>query len=165
MKKFVIILSIILLVAVIASASLILKNEIKKEDIYTQNKQSQNATTNTTDTSKAIDIQENDKTSGGQATTVSNQEGNENVKVILPNTYIESYMGVEEKDWEENGTDEEKKVIQCAKEAWDASDESVTYNIVNTEGTKYYVSVSNKETTSVLAWYVVDANNWTVEDY
>lgn len=65
---------------------------------------------------------------------------------------------------EVTGTDEEK-AIALSKNKWGASDDTVSFNIANQEGKTYYVSVNNKETTEVLAWYKVNVENGEVSDY
>ena len=54
------------------------------------------------------------------------------------------------------GPTDEEKVIELAKNTWGPNDNSVTFNIGNREGDIYMVSVNNKETTAVLAWYQVN---------
>ena len=54
------------------------------------------------------------------------------------------------------GLTEEEKAIELVKEKWGAQDTSVAYAVANREGNIYMVSVTNKETTAVLAWYQVN---------
>ncbi len=54
------------------------------------------------------------------------------------------------------GLTEEEKAIELVKEKWGAQDTSVVYAVANREGNIYMVSVTNKETTAVLAWYQVN---------
>lgn len=54
------------------------------------------------------------------------------------------------------GLTEEEKAIELVKEKWGAQDTSVAYAVANREGNIYMISVTNKETTAVLAWYQVN---------
>lgn len=54
------------------------------------------------------------------------------------------------------GLTEEEKAIELVKEKWGAQDTSVVYAVANREGNIYMISVTNKETTAVLAWYQVN---------
>ena len=54
------------------------------------------------------------------------------------------------------GLTEEEKAIELVKEKWGTQDTSVVYAVANREGNIYMVSVTNKETTAVLAWYQVN---------
>lgn len=65
---------------------------------------------------------------------------------------------------EVKGTDDEK-AIALAKNTWGAQDDAVAFNIAKKEGKTYYVSVNNKETTAVLAWYEINIENGEVSDY
>lgn len=54
------------------------------------------------------------------------------------------------------GLTEEEKAIELVKEKWGAQDTSVAYAVANRDGNIYMISVTNKETTAVLAWYQVN---------
>lgn len=54
------------------------------------------------------------------------------------------------------GMTEAEKAIEIAKEKWGKEDTSVTYAVANHTGNTYVISVTNKETTAVMAWYQVD---------
>ena len=56
---------------------------------------------------------------------------------------------------------EEEKVIELVKNEY-GTDQGVTFNIANKEGTIYHVSVNDAETTAVLTWYTVDISTNTV---
>ncbi len=60
------------------------------------------------------------------------------------------------------GLTEEEKAIELVKEKWGAQDTSVVYAVANREGNIYMISVTNKETTAVLAWYQVNMENGEV---
>ena len=60
------------------------------------------------------------------------------------------------------GLTEEEKAIELVKEKWGAQDTSVAYAVANREGNIYMISVTNKETTAVLAWYQVNMENGEV---
>ncbi len=70
----------------------------------------------------------------------------------------EQIIGREEQESiaQNEGPTDEEKVIELAKNTWGPNDNSVTFNIGNREGDIYMVSVNNKETTAVLAWYQVN---------
>lgn len=55
-----------------------------------------------------------------------------------------------------NQKTDEQKVVELAKKKWGENDNSVSFNIVNREGHIFKVSVNNKATTAVLAWYTVN---------
>lgn len=63
---------------------------------------------------------------------------------------------------ENAGLTEEEKAIELVKEKWGAQDTSVAYAVANREGNIYMISVTNKETTAVLAWYQVNMENGEV---
>lgn len=48
-------------------------------------------------------------------------------------------------------------MIELVKNAY-GTDQGVTFNIANKEGTIYHVSVNDVETTAVLTWYTVDVS-------
>ena len=60
------------------------------------------------------------------------------------------------------GLTEEEKAIELVKEKWGAQDTSVAYAVANRDGNIYMISVTNKETTAVLAWYQVNMENGEV---
>ena len=55
----------------------------------------------------------------------------------------------------------EEEIIQLVKNKY-GTDQGVTFNIANKEGTIYHVSVNDAETTAVLTWYTVDISTNTV---
>ena len=78
---------------------------------------------------------------------------------IQPNATEEEinsdYVGTEEQQTINTEQTEEEKVIELVKNAY-GTDQGVTFNIANKEGTIYHVSVNDVETTAVLTWYTVD---------
>lgn len=57
---------------------------------------------------------------------------------------------------ENKGMTEAEKAIEIAKGKWGKEDTSVTYAVANHTDNIYVISVTNKETTAVMAWYQVD---------
>ena len=61
----------------------------------------------------------------------------------------------------ENVATSKGAVIELVKNEY-GTDQGVTFNIANKEGTIYHVSVNDAETTAVLTWYTVDVSTNTV---
>lgn len=61
-----------------------------------------------------------------------------------------------------NQKTDDQKVIEMAKKKWGENDNNVSFNIVNREGHIFKVSVNNKSTTAVLAWYTVNLSTGEV---
>lgn len=84
---------------------------------------------------------------------------------IQPNATEEEinsdYIGSEEQQTVNTEQTEEERVIELVKKEY-GTDQGVTFNIANKEGTIYHVSVNDVETTAVLAWYTVDISTNTV---
>lgn len=84
---------------------------------------------------------------------------------IQPNVSEEEinsdYVGSEEQQTVNTEQTEEEKVIELVKNEY-GTDQGVTFNIANKEGTIYHVSVNDAETTAVLTWYTVDISTNTV---
>lgn len=84
---------------------------------------------------------------------------------IQPNATEEEinsdYVGSEEQQTVNTEQTEEEKVIELVKNEY-GTDQGVTFNIANKEGTIYHVSVNDAETTAVLTWYTVDISTNTV---
>ena len=84
---------------------------------------------------------------------------------IQPNVTEEEinsdYIGTEEQQTVNTEQTEEEKVIELVKNEY-GTDQGVTFNIANKEGTIYHVSVNDVETTAVIAWYTVDISTNTV---
>ena len=84
---------------------------------------------------------------------------------IQPNATEEEinsdYIGSEEQQTVNTEQTEEEKVIELVKNEY-GTDQGVTFNIANKEGTIYHVSVNDAETTAVLTWYTVDVSTNTV---
>ena len=77
----------------------------------------------------------------------------------------EEYVGEEEKETQnEEITTQSKdeKSIDLAKKEW-GEDDTVTFNVEEKNGTKYYVAV--KRDATVIAWYEVDTENWKISEY
>ena len=84
---------------------------------------------------------------------------------IQPNATEEEinsdYVGSEEQQTVNTEQTEEEKVVELVKNEY-GTDQGVTFNIANKEGTIYHVSVNDAETTAVLTWYTVDISTNTV---
>ena len=84
---------------------------------------------------------------------------------IQPNVTEEEinsdYVGNEEQETVNTEQSEEEKVIELVKNEY-GTDQGVTFNIANKEGTIYHVSVNDAETTAALTWYTVDISTHTV---
>ena len=75
----------------------------------------------------------------------------------------DQYVGEEENNAEQPAQSTDDKVIQLVKKEW-GKDDSVTFNIVDKNGTKYRVSVTS-QSTEVLKWYEVDIETWEVSEF
>lgn len=77
----------------------------------------------------------------------------------------EEYVGEEEKETQKEETtaqSKDEKAIDLAKKEW-GEDDTVTFNVEEKNGTKYYVAV--KRDATVIAWYEVDTENWKISEY
>ena len=88
---------------------------------------------------------------------LTNSETTQTIQDI-PEQQENQIIGREEQESiaQNEGPTDEEKVIELVKNTWGPNDNSVTFNIGNREGDIYMVSVNNKETTAVLAWYQVN---------
>ena len=82
-------------------------------------------------------------------------------------TEKEEYVGEEEKVAEQENVasqtqSKDEKAIELAKKEW-GDDDSVTFNIEEKDGDKYYVAV--KKDATAIKWYEVDTDKWTVSEY
>lgn len=104
-------------------------------------------------------------------TVEENETNTENIvnetvtPTVQPNVSEEEinsdYVGSEEQQTVSTEQTEEEKVIELVKNEY-GTDQGVTFNIANKEGTIYHVSVNDAETTAVLTWYTVDISTNTV---
>ncbi len=79
----------------------------------------------------------------------------------------EEYVGEEEKEAEQENVanqaqSKDEKAIELAKKEW-GEDGSVTFNIEEKDGDKYYVAV--KKDAVVIKWYEVNTTNWSISEY
>ncbi|OKZ66108.1 MAG: hypothetical protein BHW02_02715 [Clostridium sp. 28_12] len=82
----------------------------------------------------------------------------------------DDYVGEEEKETQveeskENETqkeDKDAKSIALAKKEW-GDDDSASFSIEEKKNNKYYVAV--KKDATVIQWYEVDTENWTISEY
>lgn len=75
-------------------------------------------------------------------------------------------VGEEEKDTQntqDTAKSIEEKVINLAKKEW-GNDDSVTFSIVDKNGSKYRVAVRGSET-ETLTWYEVNTETWEISEY
>lgn len=93
-------------------------------------------------------------------------ENQEQEQVKEPEPKKEEYVGEEEQETEKEEVvttqSKDEKVIELAKKEW-GEDNTVTFNIEEKKGTKYYVAV--KRDAIVVAWYEVDTENWKINEY
>lgn len=93
--------------------------------------------------------------------------------VQIENTEIEEeikneeYIGEEEQETNEKDTvskiqNNDEKAIDLARKEW-GEDSSVTFNIEEKDGTKYYVAV--KQDATVIGWYEIDTDNWKIKEF
>lgn len=112
--------------------------------------------------------------------TISVPENEEKVEESLPideedNTIDteesqDNYVGEEEKESQEQVEEEQKeskqtddeKAIELAKKEW-GNDDSVSFSIEEKKDNKIYVAVKNDAT--VIQWYEVNTNDWTISEY
>ena len=91
---------------------------------------------------------------------------NESEETITKNeTEKEEYVGEEEQETQKEETttqSNDEKAIDLAKKEW-GEDDTVTFNVEEKKGTKYYVAV--KQEATVIAWYEVDTENWKISEY
>lgn len=93
--------------------------------------------------------------------------------VQIENTEIEEeikneeYIGEEEQETNEKDTvskiqNNDEKAIDLARKEW-GEDSSVSFNIEEKDGTKYYVAV--KQDATVIGWYEIDTDNWKIKEF
>ena len=63
---------------------------------------------------------------------------------------------------EEQKEDKDAKSIALAKKEW-GDDDSASFSIEEKKNNKYYVAV--KKDATVIQWYEVDTENWTISEY
>lgn len=77
----------------------------------------------------------------------------------------EEYIGKEEEETtkeEDTQISKDDKAIQLAKEKW-GEDDSVTFNIEEKKENIYYVAVKSNAT--VIVWYEVNTETWTISEF
>lgn len=77
----------------------------------------------------------------------------------------EEYIGEEEQETQKEETtaqSKDEKAIDLAKKEW-GEDDTVTFNVEEKNGTKYYVAV--KKDATVISWYEVDTETWEISEY
>ena len=105
-----------------------------------------------------IDEEEKNQIDEEQENSVEENVINETSNVNVQQTTQDQIIGREEQESinQNQGPTDEEKVIELVKNKWGANDSTVTFNIMNREGDIYMVSVNNKSTTAVMAWYQVN---------
>ena len=84
---------------------------------------------------------------------------------IIKEEETEEYVGEEEQETqkEERTTqNKDEKAIDLVKKEW-GEDDTVTFNVEEKNGSKYYVAV--KKDATVISWYEVDTENWEINEY
>lgn len=102
---------------------------------------------------------------------VANTEPKEETTIeITEEPKKDDYVGEEEKETqveeskesEEQKEDKDAKSIALAKKEW-GDDDSASFSIEEKKNNKYYVAV--KKDATVIQWYEVDTENWTISEY
>lgn len=103
---------------------------------------------------------EEDDTENNAGAEVNDQENNENTE-----EEDSEYVGEEETQSKEeinSGKTLEEKAIDLAQKEW-GNDASVTFNIEEKKGNKYYVSVKRNAITA--CWYEINIETWEISEY
>lgn len=143
------ILTIIIVLALVALAVLV--SSIVYEEEMRKNKKAVESTATPIIENKDTDVEE----------TTEKEEN-------LPQEPAkEEYVGEEEKEAEQENVanqaqSKDEKAIELAKKEW-GKDNSVTFNIEEKDGDKYYVAV--KKDATAIKWYEVDTTNWSISEY
>lgn len=77
----------------------------------------------------------------------------------------EEYVGEEEKEAQEEENTEiskDEKAIELAKQTY-GEDDTVTFSIEEKKDNIYYIAVKSNAT--VISWYEVDTDNWTISEF
>ncbi len=84
---------------------------------------------------------------------------------IIKEEETEEYVGEEEQETQKEETttqNKDEKAIDLVKKEW-GEDDTVTFNVEEKNGSKYYVAV--KKDATVISWYEVDTENWKISEY
>ena len=84
---------------------------------------------------------------------------------IIQEEETEEYVGEEEQETQKEETttqNKDEKAIDLVKKEW-GEDDTVTFNVEEKNGSKYYVAV--KKDATVISWYEVDTENWEINEY
>lgn len=154
MKKQQHILTIIIILAIIACITLIV-SMIYDEKIK-QNKKA----------IETIVVPKEAKEETIKPSTDTSEEHEKDEEKSKENTEDE-YIGEEEKQSQKEEEKEEKenkdeKSIKLAQKEW-GDDNGVSFSIAKKENNKYYVAV--KQDATVIQWYEVDTEKWTISEY
>ena len=158
-EKVLMIITIILLVIMIGMACYSVYNG-KKEN---ENNQNIINGIDLNQTTEANTVEENEPTN--TETETENIVNEIVTPTIQPNVTEEEinsdYVGTEEQQTVHIEQTEEEKAIELVKNDY-GTDQGVSFNIENKEGTIYHISVRDINTTGALAWYDVDISTNTV---
>lgn len=159
------------IIIILVLALFLMIGSIVYEEVINMNKQPiQNTNAPTINENIDVEKEENEDEQPKEDTTIIEDEpekdieNDENNETLTETEKKEEFVGKEENNTEEvpeKTTDE--KVIDLVKREW-GSDKSVTFTIEKKNGTNYRVAVRDNSTT-VLAWYEVDTQNWNVSEY
>ena len=153
MKKQQTILTIIIILALLGLAALV--GSTVYEERIKENKKAVEAI-------KAPTVKQNE---------VANTEPKEETTTeITEEPEKDDYVGEEEKETqveeskesETQKEDKDAKSIALAKKEW-GDDDSASFSIEEKKNNKYYVAV--KKDATVIQWYEVDTENWTISEY
>jgi len=104
-----------------------------------------------------------EETPDGEAEEEEKNDENESLEEPTTNNK-EEYIGEEETtSSQEPAKSKDEKAIDLAKKEW-GNDNSVTFNIEQKNGSKYYVVVRS-ETKNALQWYEVDTETWKISEF
>lgn len=137
------ILTVIIVIAVIALIGI--AGYVVYEEITNRNK------AKTEPTQQVEEKQEEDKTTEEPAEEETQPE--------------EEYVGEEEKEAQEEENTEiskDEKAIELAKQTY-GEDDTVTFSIEEKKDNIYYIAVKSNAT--VISWYEVDTDNWTISEF
>lgn len=137
------ILTVIIVIAVIALIGII--GYVVYEEITNRNK------AETEPTPQVEEKQEEDKTTEEPVEEETQPE--------------EEYVGEEEKEAQEEENTEiskDERAIELAKQTY-GEDDTVTFSIEEKKDNIYYIAVKSNAT--VISWYEVDTDNWTISEF
>ena len=155
------VLTAIIVILVIALVMMV-GSIIYEEKINMSRQPIQNVNTpDINDDEEEIKVEEDDEVTSGEEEAEGEEIETETETEEIPKE--EEYVGEEESTTEEPEISIDQKVMDLVKKEW-GQDNSAIFSIEKKNGTKYRVAVRDSSTT-VLAWYEVDIENWEVSEY